>query len=146
MLASSQQLWAFGGLWAHRHCPAQATTVVEAGPLRLVLAATDSTDVDWCVRLFDVDQDGRSKLLNTGALKGSHVHSHDRPEPLHPSQEYTFDIEVWHIANFFRREHRIRIDVLFSDFPFFEVNRLPAHAEVLHGPAPRSRLLLPRTR
>ncbi|HEX5585754.1 MAG TPA: CocE/NonD family hydrolase [Acidimicrobiia bacterium] len=114
------------------------------GTPRLVLyASTDAADVDWCVRLCDVAPDGRSKLLNTGALKGSHVQSHEAPVALESGKVYRFDVEVWAIANLFLRGHRIRIDVSTSDFPFFESNACPSRNEVFHDATRPSALVLP---
>jgi putative CocE/NonD family hydrolase len=114
------------------------------GTPRLVLyASSDATDVDWCVRLCDVDPDGRSKLLNTGALKGSHALSHEEPVALEPGRVSCFEVEVWPIANLFRRGHRIRIDVSTSDFPFFEANPHASRNEVFHDESRRSQLVLP---
>jgi len=116
------------------------------GTPRLVLyAASDAADVDWCVRLCDVDESGRSKLLNTGALKGSHVHSHEDPEDLRPGDVYCFEIEVWPIANLFKRGHSVRVDVSTSDFPFFECNPHPSRNLVFHDTGRPSRLVLPVT-
>jgi uncharacterized protein len=117
------------------------------GTPRLVLyASSDAVDVDWCIRLCDVDETGRSKLLNTGALKGSHVHSHEHPEALHPGEVYRFEIEVWPIANLFTLGHRIRIDVSTSDYPFFESNGVPSRNLVFHDAERPSRLVLPVTK
>jgi hypothetical protein len=117
------------------------------GTPRLVLyATTDAVDVDWCVRLCDVDEAGRSKLLNTGALKGSHVHSHEHPEALRPGAAYCFEIEVWPIANLFAPGHCIRIDISNSDFPFFESSPLPSRNLVFHDVERPSRLVLPVTK
>jgi hypothetical protein len=114
------------------------------GASRLILyAATDAPDVDFCVRLCDVCPDGRSRLLNTGALKGSHVQSHEHPVPLVPSEIHQFDIEIWAVANVFEAGHRIRVDVSTSDFPFFESNPIPSRTEVCHGSSYPSRLILP---
>jgi uncharacterized protein len=114
------------------------------GTPRLVLYASSSAvDVDWCVRLCDVDGSGHSKLLNTGALKGSHLVSHESPTPLVPGEVYRFEIEVWPIANLFRRGHRVRLDVSTSDFPFFESNPVPSRNQVFHDDAHPSRLVLP---
>jgi uncharacterized protein len=117
------------------------------GTPRLVLyASTDAADVDWCVRLCDVDEAGCSKLLNTGALKGSHVDSHESPRALVPGQVYRFEVEVWPIANLFRRGHRVRISVSTSDFPFFESNPMASSNQVFHDGHRPSALALPVVR
>ena len=109
----------------------------------MLYAATDAPDVDFCVRLCDVFEDGRSRLLNTGALKGSHVRSHEHPAPLVPGEVNCFEIEVWAVANVFKKGHRIRIDVSTSDFPFFESNPHPSRNEVFHDETRTSQLVLP---
>jgi uncharacterized protein len=114
------------------------------GSSRLVLyATTDATDVDFCVRLCDVFDDGRSRLLNIGALKGSHVSSHETPSPLEPGSVYRFEIEIWATANRFGAGHRIRLDVAGSDYPFFESNPLPSSTQILFDSQHPSRLTLP---
>jgi putative CocE/NonD family hydrolase len=120
------------------------TDLTMVGAARLFLhAATDAPDVDFCVRLCDVFPDGRSRLLNTGALKGSHVHSHEHPQPLAAGEEHCFEIEVWAVANLFRAGHRIRIDVSTSDYPFFESNPVPSTTSIFHDADRPSRLVLP---
>jgi len=114
------------------------------GAPRLVLyAATNAPDVDLCVRLCDVFPDGRSRLLNTGALKGSHARSHESPTALVPGEVNRFEIEIWAIANVFKAGHRIRVDVSASDFPFFETNPDPSATQVLHDAEHQSHLVLP---
>jgi putative CocE/NonD family hydrolase len=115
-------------------------------PRLVVFASSDAVDVDWCVRLCDVDPSGTSKLLNTGALKGSHVISHESPMPLEPQEVYEFEVEVWPIANLFEAGHRVRIDISTSDFPFFESNPVPSTNQVFMGEDRPSRLVLPVVR
>lgn len=112
-------------------------------PRPMLYASSDAVDVDWCVRLNDVDGEGHSRLLNTGALKGSHARSHTTPTPLVPGEVQCFEIEVWPIANLFKVGHRIRIDVSTSDFPFFESNPLASSNQVRHDAEHPSRLALP---
>jgi uncharacterized protein len=123
--------------------PLDAEVEVIGTPRLVLYAASDAPDVDWCVRLCDVDPDGRSKLLNTGALKGSHVESHEAPAALVAGVVSCFEIEVWPIANVFRPGHRIRVDVSTSDFPFFESNEHASRNEVFHDDKRPSRLVLP---
>ncbi len=123
------------------------TDVEVIGAPRLVLyATTDASDVDFCVRLCDVFEDGRSRLLNVGALKGSHVASHEHPTPLETGATYCFDIEIWATANRFAKGHRIRVDVAASDYPFFEANPWPSTTEIIFDEQHRSRLVLPVVR
>jgi len=70
------------------------------------------------------------------------VHSHDKPEALKPQTIYEFEIEVWAVANVFKRGHRIRIDIANSDFPFFESNPVPSWNVVHAGQGNPSRIIL----
>jgi uncharacterized protein len=135
-----------------QRCLTYSTTPLESdveviGTPRLVLyAATDALDIDICVRLCDVFPDGRSRLLNTGALKGSHAVSHEFPTALQPGEVNRFDIEIWAIANVFKSGHRIRVDISASDFPFFEPNPLSSSTELFHDQKYQSHLVLPIVR
>ncbi|MCU1344392.1 MAG: putative esterase [Acidimicrobiia bacterium] len=123
--------------------PLEADLTIIGATRLLLYAATDAPDVDFCVRLCDVFPDGRSRLLNTGALKGSHVKSHEHPEPLVAGEEHCFEIEIWAVANLFRAGHRIRVDIAASDFPFFECNPVASRSEIFHDSSRPSRLVLP---
>jgi uncharacterized protein len=115
-----------------------------AGLPRLALsAAPGAADVDFCVRLSDVFPDGSAHLLNVGALKGRHVHSHEHPTDLEPGQAYQFGIEILTVTNVFQRGHRIRVDVSGSDFPFYAPNPVKSQTDVLCGGDDPSRLILP---
>lgn len=123
--------------------PLEADTMVAGTPRLKLYASSDARDVDWCVRLCDVYPGGRSRLLNTGALKARHVHSHEAPSDLQPGHLYEFDIEIWPVANLFRQGHSIRVDVSTSDFPFFENNPLSSRNHVFHDVVHPSRLTIP---
>jgi hypothetical protein len=135
-----------------QRCLTYSTTPLESdveviGTPRLVLyVATDALDIDICVRLCDVFPDGRSRLLNTGALKGSHAVSHEFPTALQPGEVNRFDIEICAIANVFKAGHRIRVDISASDFPFFEPNPLSSSTELFHDQKYQSHLVLPIVR
>jgi uncharacterized protein len=121
-----------------------AADVDVVGVSKLVLhATTDAADVDFCLRLCDVFPDGRSRLLNIGALKASHAASSESPTPLEPGHTYQFEIEIWAVANRFAAGHRIRVDVSASDYPFFESNPLSSSTRIMVGPEHPSRLVLP---
>ncbi len=115
-------------------------------PRLLLQASSDASDFDICVRLCDVFPDGRSQLLNTGALKASHVYSHESPAALEKDRVYEFEVEIWATANVFKAGHRVRVDVSASDFPFFESNPLPSRNLVFHDGRHESRLVLPVVR
>ena len=95
------------------------------GPIALTLyASCRSTDINFFVSIWDVDQDGNETLLTRGWLKGSHreidqekskpwqpVLTHTNPEPLIPGQVYKFDIEIMPTANLFKAGHQIALRI-----------------------------------
>jgi uncharacterized protein len=114
------------------------------GMPRLELSAVPhAADVDFCVRLSDVFDDGPAHLLNVGALKGRHVHSHEQPADLEPGRAYQFGVEILTVTNVFRRGHRIRLDISGSDFPFYAPNPVKAQTDIRCGGDGTSRLILP---
>ena len=123
--------------------PMGEDTLVIGSPVLTLYAETDAEDVDWCIQFADVFPNGRSRLLNYGALKGSHVFSHENPSPLEPGQTYQFDIEIWPIANLFKQGHCLRVVICHSDFPFFEVNPIPSTSHLRTGGQAASRLRVP---
>ncbi|WP_067683559.1 CocE/NonD family hydrolase [Nocardia miyunensis] len=124
--------------------PPLARDLTVVGQPRLALsAAPGATDVDFCVRLSDAFPDGSAHLLNVGALKGRHVHSHEHPADLEPGQAYQFDIEILTVTNVFRRGHRIRVDVSGGDFPFYAPNPVKSQTDIFCGGDDSSRLILP---
>ena len=92
-------------------------------------------DTDFIVKLSEVDQSGRSTLIQTGFLRASHRMLDDartrrsgphtlEPIPFHdeahlappdPGTPYTYEIEVWPTAKRFRAGHRLRIAVYSAD-------------------------------
>ena len=116
------------------------------GMPQLVLSAVPhAADVDFCVRLSDVYPDGSAHLLNVGALKGRHVHSHEQPADLEPGQAYQFRVEILTVTNTFRRGHQVRLDLAGSDFPFYAPNPVKAQTDLRCGGGDPSRLILPVT-
>jgi hypothetical protein len=123
--------------------PLDRDLTVTGLPQLLLSAVPHAADVDFCVRLSDVFPDGSAHLLNVGALKGRHVHSHEQPADLEPGQACRFSVEILTVTNVFRRGHRIRLDLSGSDFPFYAPNPVKAQTDVRCGGDDPSRLILP---
>jgi uncharacterized protein len=109
------------------------------GPIVMVLyASSDQIDTDFIVKVSDqhttngpdvpADIAPPFNTVTRGWLKASHrqldpqrstpyrpFHSHVEPEPLEPGKVYRFDIEVWPIAQVFKKGHRIRIEIANAD-------------------------------
>jgi predicted acyl esterase len=91
--------------------------------LKLFASTTDS-DVLWFASLFDVDPEGKERLLTRGWLRGSQraldpyqskpwepFHPHTKREALIPGEIYEFDIKILPTGNLFRAGHRIGLRV-----------------------------------
>ncbi|MEY8120854.1 CocE/NonD family hydrolase, partial [Falsihalocynthiibacter sp. BN13B15] len=94
-----------------------------AGPIRATLqVSADVLDTDLVLRLTDVDPQGRSLLLQEGALRMRYRAGVEHPELMEPGQTYGVTIEMRDIAYLLRAGHRLRLHVAGSSFPRLERN------------------------
>jgi len=94
-----------------------------AGPISMKLfAATDGRDTDWMIKLVDVYPDGFAMNIAEGILRSRFRKGLDKMELLTPNQVYEFDIDMAGTANVFQAGHRIRIDIMSSNYPQFDRN------------------------
>ena len=107
-----------------------------AGPIALRLwIASDAPDTDFTAKLVDLyppsrdDPRGFAMNLCEGLLRLRYRDSWERPAPLVPGDVYGITIELFPVANLFRRGHRLRLDVSSSNFPHFDVNPNSFEAE-----------------
>lgn len=93
------------------------------GPITLKLfASTSARDTDFTVMLLDVQPDGYSKPLAWGIARGRYLASFANPQLLDADRVYEWHIDLWATSNVFKKDHRIRVDVSSSFFPFFGRN------------------------
>jgi len=132
------------------------------GPLVVKLwASSDGPDTDFTAKLIDVyppNADfpaGVDMIIGDSIVRARYRKSLTKPEPLERGKAYEFTIELYPTSIFFRRGHRIRLDISSSNFPRFDVN--PNTGEPLNDnrssrvaentvyldPAHPSRILLP---
>jgi hypothetical protein len=83
----------------------------------LYVALEEGDDVHLVVKLCDVDPEGRSALITTGWLKGSHAGSHTRPEPLTKGEPGALRVPLWATSYQVPQSHRLRVSVSCADFP-----------------------------
>ena len=89
-----------------------------AGPLKAVLhVSTNAPDTDLVVRLTDVGPDGRSILIQEGALRLRYRNGFDAPELMQPDQVYRAEVSLRHIAYRVKTGHKLRLHVAGSSFP-----------------------------
>ena len=130
--------------------------VAVAGPVQVKLhAATDGPDTDWVAKLVDVYPDGYAMNVAEGILRARFRQGLDRMELLTPNQPYEFDIDLIGTANVFQSGHRIRVDIMSSNFPQFDRNPntgedlgvsskvRTAKQTIFHSPGRPSAIVLP---
>jgi putative CocE/NonD family hydrolase len=90
--------------------------------------ASDAPDTDFTARLIDLYPPsadypaGFAMNLTEGLLRVRYRDSWERPALMVPGEVYAITIELFPIANLFRRGHRLRLDISSSNFPHFDVN------------------------
>ncbi|MFC1846152.1 CocE/NonD family hydrolase [Chloroflexota bacterium] len=105
--------------------PALVENTEVIGPIALNLyASCRSNDINFCISLWDVDQQGNETIITRGWLKGSHreidpakskpwrpFHTHKDPKPLVPGEIYKFAIEIIPTACLFKAGHKICLKI-----------------------------------
>ena len=99
--------------------PLSKETVISGWPYLEIFASSDCEDTEWHVKITDVYPDGRSIKVTQGCLRASYRDSLEIPSPLIPDHIYAFNIELWPTHHVFLPDHRLRITVTSSDFPWF---------------------------
>jgi uncharacterized protein len=93
------------------------------GPISLHLfAASSAKDTDFMTKLTDVFPDGRSILLLEGARRARYRHGFDREVFLEPGSIEEYELDLGNTAWRMQPGHRLRIDVMSSNFPWLDRN------------------------
>lgn len=117
-----------------------------AGPMELKLAAaTTAPDVDWVVKISDVDPSGKAVLMTSGYLRASHravddERSHpaepwianDTPSEVIPDRPHRYRIDLWPTAWTVKPGHRLRMAISSADTPTHAPSPHPAINTVFH--------------
>ena len=109
--------------------PPLADDVEIIGPVTARLwIASDAPDTDFTAKLIDLYPpsadypNGFAMNLTEGLLRVRYRDSWERPSLMTPGEVYPITIELFPVANLFRRGHRLRLDISSSNFPHFDVN------------------------
>lgn len=95
----------------------QAIELTGSPAATLYVALDAGEDVNLVVKLCDVAPDGRSALITTGWLKGSHRTSHAQPEPLPKGEVCELRVPLWATSYQVPQGHSLRMSVSCADFP-----------------------------
>jgi hypothetical protein len=109
--------------------------------LRLVLDAGD--DVTLAVKLCEVTADGRSSLVTTGWLRGTHRRSHEQPEPIPLDEALEYRVQLWATSYRLAAGSRMRVSVACADFPRIWPTPVNPRLRLLTGGSGGSSVSLP---
>ncbi|MHA1267401.1 MAG: CocE/NonD family hydrolase [Candidatus Helarchaeota archaeon] len=117
-------------------------------------ASSSAKDTDFMVKLVDVY--GKRKAINIidGGIRARFREGLKNPSLLEPDKVYKYEIKIGSLAWYFKKHHRIRLEVSSSNFPRFNVNSnlageqtekgyLIAHQKIFHDSEFPSHLTLP---
>ena len=126
-----------------------------AGPIGVTLyVSSDVRDTDFIAKLVDVYPDGRAYNIRRRAVMARYRNG-ATPEYMEPGEVYEIRFQMMDVANYFAPGHRIRLEVMSSDFPHYARNlntgednwstseiRIATNT-VHHSPEHPSKLVLP---
>lgn len=111
------------------HTAPLETDLTIAGPIELIAhVSCDQPDTDIAVKLIDVHPPsadyprGFAMNLSHGILRLRYRDGWEKPVSMKPGEIYEVRVEMFPVANLFKRGHRIRLDFSSSNFPHFDVN------------------------
>lgn len=97
--------------------PLDSSLEIAGDPWVELTVASDKPCAMIAARLVDVAPDGRATRVSYGLLNLTHRDSHEAPEPMLAGQTYHVRIPMKHVAQTFRKGHRLRLAVSSSYFP-----------------------------
>lgn len=100
-----------------------AQTLRIAGPISAVLhVSSDAPDADIIARLTDIDPEGRSLMIQEGALRLRYRDSYTEPTLMEPWVPVEATVRIRDIAYQLEPGHRLRLTISSSNFPRLERN------------------------
>ncbi|HCR17838.1 MAG TPA: hypothetical protein DIU35_10175 [Candidatus Latescibacteria bacterium] len=91
-------------------------------PEVILYASSSAKDTDFIVKLMDVHPGGFVHQVSYGIVRARFRESFTEHKLLTPGKVYKYCIQMLPTANLFKPGHRIRLDVMSSDFPNFDRN------------------------
>ncbi len=93
------------------------------GAVRMILFASSSAkDTDFTIKLIDVYPRGKAINILDAGIRARFRNNEDIPSLIEPRKIYKYEIELGNTSNYFRKGHRIRIEITSSNFPRFDIN------------------------
>ena len=84
--------------------------------------ASDARDTDFTIKLIDVYPDGRAYNLDETIQRARYRNGYDKEEFMKKRKVYKIEMTPMSTSNYFKKGHRIRIEISSSNFPRFTRN------------------------
>jgi len=117
--------------------------------------ASDANDTDFTIKLIDVYPDGRAYNLDETIQRARYREGYEKEVFMEDGKVYQIDLTPMATSNYFKKGHRVRVEISSSNFPRFtrnlntggnnfdETEAVIAHNKVHHGVAYPSQIRLP---
>ena len=117
--------------------------------------SSDAKDTDFTIKLIDVYPDGRAYNLDETIQRARYREGYDKEVFMEKDKVYKVDLTPMSTSNYFKKGHRIRIEISSSNFPRFarnlntggnnydEKDGVVAHNKVHHSAIYNSQIRLP---
>ncbi|MHA1383737.1 MAG: CocE/NonD family hydrolase [Candidatus Helarchaeota archaeon] len=93
------------------------------GDVKIVLYASSSAvDTDFMVKLVDVYPNGKAINIIDDGIRARFRNGIENPSLIEPDRIYKYEFVIGNISIYFRKKHRIRVDITSSNFPRFNIN------------------------
>lgn len=125
------------------------------GTVKMILYASSSAlDTDFMIKLVDVFPNGKALNILDAGIRARFRNGDEIPHLIEPGKVYQYEIELGNTSNYFRKAHRIRIEISSSNFPRFDINAnlggkgkpgdyIVAEQQVYHSKEAPSHLIIP---
>lgn len=135
--------------------PLDADVEITGIPRAEFYASSSAVDTDWVVTISDVHPNGYAQVLRQNLLRARFREGFEKPVPMKPGEVHRFEIEIYPIANLFKKGHRVRLTMTSSSFPKWypngntgkhmdeETAGVVATNTIYHDAARPSRVVLP---
>jgi len=117
--------------------------------------SSDAKDTDFTIKLIDVHPDGKAYNLDETIQRVRYREGYDKEVFMEKGQVYKVDLTPMSTSNYFKKGHRIRIEISSSNFPRFarnlntggnnydEKKGIVAHNKVHHSSKYSSQIRIP---
>ena len=129
--------------------------IVITGTVKMILYASSSAlDTDFMIKLVDVFPSGKALNILDAGIRARFRNGDEIAHLIEPGKVYQYKIELGNTSNYFRKDHRIRIEISSSNFPRFDINAnlggkgkpgdyIVAEQQVYHSKEAPSHLIIP---